>query len=128
MRGNTPLFPASRCRGNHVAERNLAGDASEPPSLPFAQIVLDPSFTRFPEQPPRLPSGTGHDGHAIEFVVGILRAVTPPKGLYQSNNLATLLKSAFHERKVNKVREKRIGRDKQVSAGNENAESALREV
>jgi hypothetical protein len=89
---------------------------------------LDPSFTRFPEQPPRLPSGTGHDGHAVEFVVGILRPVTPPKGLHQSYDLATLLKSAFHEREIDEVGKKRIGGDKQVSAGNENAESALREV
>jgi hypothetical protein len=52
----------------------------------------------------------------------------PPKGLHQSYDLATLLKSAFHEREIDEVGKKRIGGDKQVSAGNENAESALREV
>ena len=60
--------------------------------------------------------------------MGILRPVAPAKCLHQPNNLTALLKPGLHERKVNKVRQERIGGDKEVPAGNQDPEGPLCEV
>ncbi len=60
--------------------------------------------------------------------MSILRSVTAAKGLHKANNLAPLFETPFHHWKVNEVGKQRIGRNKHMSAGDEDAEDSLCEL
>jgi hypothetical protein len=96
--------------------------------MPLAQVVLDPALAGLAKKPPGFPCGTGHNSYLRKLLVGILRSISAPKGLYKANNFSPLLKPSLYEWEVHEVGEQRVGRDEYVSAGNKDTKDPLCEI
>jgi len=119
MRCDLPLLASSGCTFDHIAEREVLGDTAETAGTPASKIVLYAPLDRLTKQSPRLPAGSRYDAHPGAFLLSVLGAIATTQRLYDSDNLATLLKPSGNERLVYEVGDDRSSGYENVRTWNE---------
>src|SRR5437899_12635564 len=114
MRSEAMLRPPGRGRIDQVTERLVCRNASEAAGFPLPQVVLDAAGTWVAKKAPRLPARFGKHRNVREFLMRILGTVASSKPMNDANDLPARLEAFFDERRVNQVRDQRIGGDKNV--------------
>lgn len=126
--GDLPLLLTGRRRRDDIAKRALCGSATKPSGPPLSQVVLDPSFTGFAEQAPRLPLGSRHDRDILKSFMGVLGTVSAPERLDEPDDLPALFETRLHQRQIHKMGKQWIGGNEEVSARDQNPEGPLRKL
>jgi hypothetical protein len=119
------LNGAGRGAPNNVAKRLIRTNPTKAARFPLAKVVLNSTLAGLPEEAPWFPTGSWHDGHVFELIVGVLGAVSAAKSLNQADDLPALLETALNERCVKQLREKRICGYEHMPPGNEHGKCAL---
>src|SRR6266550_1096468 len=119
MRRYFPVLLSSRRRSDQVLKWFCWGNASQATRLPFPQIVLHSSFAGFAEKTPRFPTGFRHNGHIREFIMGILGSIPTSQGKNRADYLCSLLKFSLDKAFIDKIRDQRVGCNKDMSSRNQ---------
>lgn len=111
-----PLGGTCRSATDNVAERSLFSIPSESAGFPLAKIILNTALAWLSEEPPRLPTGPGHDRYPIKLLMSVLGTISAAESLNQANDFPSFLEPGLDHWNVDLVGKKRVRRDEYMPA------------